>query len=170
MVLALSTGDVRRTIKSMGRESNPANDIRSNKDLAGYLAQLQQQNVSGFAWTDWKVTFESGYSAITSALALMVNDEDVPFNMTLLPEAESLSQHLFSAMTWSTTNEEGYVSTSISPIGPEVTIGAMLALMGSAGAAITMMPMDMMEDSGLFSEPDFGEAVPVEKKDNKKKK
>jgi len=169
MVLALSTGDVRRTIKSMGRESDPATDIRSNKDFAGYMADLQQQKVSGFAWTDWKVTFESAYSAVTSALALMVNDEDVPFNMTLLPEAESLSQHLFSAMTWSTATKEGYLSTSVSPLGPEVMIGSGLLLVTGAAVLGWVSEQGMVDQAFEISGPDDAAAVPVER-DKKKKK
>jgi hypothetical protein len=155
MVLALSTGDVRRTIKRMDREDDPATDIRSNKEFASYLTSLQQQKVSSFAWTDWKVTFESMYSAATSALALLVSDEDIPFNMTLLPEAESLSQHLFSSMSWSTTTEHGYLSTSISPIGPEAMMGLGAGVAAGAAAAMFLIPSDL--DAG-FAFP--GEHIP----------
>ena len=134
MVLALSTGDVRRTIKRMDREDDPKTDIRSNREFAVYFADLQQKNVNSFAWTDWKVSFESLYSALTSALALLVSDDQIPFNMTLLPEAETLSQHLFSSMTTSRTTDEGHFSTSTSPIGPEVVVGVGLVAVG-AGVA-----------------------------------
>lgn len=157
MVLALSTGDVRRTIKRMGQPSDPATDIRSNKDFAGYLANLQQQNVSSFAWTDWKVTFESMYSAGTSALALLVSDDDVPFDMTLLPEAESLSQHLFSSMSWSTTTKDGYVATVVSPIGPELTIGAFA--LGVAGATFYAA---WAREGVMAGAPAFAVPVPID--------
>lgn len=158
MVLALSTGDVRRTIKRMDREDDPATDIRSNKEFASYLTSLQQQKVSSFAWTDWKVTFESLYSAATSALALLVSDEDIPFNMTLLPEAESLSQHLFSSMSWSTTTEHGYLSTSISPIGPEAMIGLGVGVVAGVTAALVWASPNI--DSGMAFPGAIDRAVP----------
>jgi hypothetical protein len=158
MVLALSTGDVRRTIKRMDREDDPATDIRSNKEFASYLTSLQQQKVSSFAWTDWKVTFESLYSAATSALALLVSDEDIPFNMTLLPEAESLSQHLFSSMSWSTTTEHGYLSTSISPIGPEAMMGLGAGVV--AGVAGAMLWMSGSIDTDFAGPVKASQAVP----------
>jgi hypothetical protein len=54
--------------------------------------------------------------------------------MTLLPEVETLSQHLFSAMSWSTTTNEGFKSTSISPLGPGLFAGGVI-LAGVAVAA-----------------------------------
>jgi hypothetical protein len=141
MILALSTGDVRRTYTRMDREDDLQSDVRSNQEFARYLARIQQLNPSSFAWTDWKATFESVYSAATSALAMFGNNDSLPFNMTLLPESETLSQHLFSSMSWSTTTKAGYTSTSIGPLGPEVFVGA--ALIGGAGAA-TALTLDRM--------------------------
>ncbi|MHC4853197.1 MAG: hypothetical protein ACYTF5_14380, partial [Planctomycetota bacterium] len=131
MVAALSTGDVRRAMKRMAREDDPKGDIRSNDSFAGYLNMIPKQRVNAIAWTDWRSSFESLYQAVTSALALGLPGDDVPIDLTLLPEAETLSKHLFGSITWSVVDGTGYSSTMISPIGPEVVV--CLAGLGALG-------------------------------------
>jgi hypothetical protein len=154
MVMALATGDVRKAFKRMDREDDPKGDIRSNKEFAGYLANIQQQQISSFTWTDWRTSFENLYSAATSVIAFAVSADEVPFDLTLLPEAETLSQHLFSSASWTTTNKDGYISTNISPVGPELLIGAMAGAVG-ASALVWGMQTRAMDEGPVI----LGEAV-----------
>jgi hypothetical protein len=177
MVMALATGDVRKAFKRMDREDDPKGDVRSNKEFASYLATIQQQKVSSFTWTDWKTSFENLYSAATSVLAFAVSADEVPFDLTLLPEAETLSQHLYSSASWSTVNEDGFVSTSISPLGPELVIGAVAVGAGGALAAFGMKAArrEPRQEAPASAEPATDAAepvkkpVPVKKKDGGKK-
>ncbi|MEE9125703.1 MAG: hypothetical protein V3U11_01045, partial [Planctomycetota bacterium] len=123
MVAALSTGDVRRAMKRMDRKDDPKGDIRGNESFASYLSMIPKEQVNAITWTDWRNSFEHLYQALTSALALTMPGDDVPFDLTLLPEAETLSQHLFGAMSWSVVDGTGYSCTMIGPIGPEIVAG-----------------------------------------------
>ena len=179
MVMALATGDVRKAFKRMDREDDPKDDIRSNKEFAGYLANIQQQQISSFTWTDWRTSFENLYSAATSVIAFAVSADEVPFDLTLLPEAETLSQHLFSSASWSTTNKDGYISTNISPVGPElfivpmvVGVGASAFFAGSMSQARDMaegpVKEEEIEEEELVEEAAEAKPKPTKKKGDKK--
>ncbi len=125
MVAALSTGDVRRAMKRMDREDDPKGDIRGNDSFAEYTNMLPKQNLNSIGWTDWRNSFENFYQALTSILALSMPGDRVPIDLTLLPEAETLSRHLFGSMSWSTVDGTGYQTTMISPVGPEIILGGV---------------------------------------------
>ena len=122
LVVAFSPGDVRKAVQRMDREDDPKGDIRSHAEFAAYLGTLNQQGVQSFAWQDWRVGFENAYSVAVTMLNIGISADQLPVDLTLLPEAETLSQHLFSALSWSSQGEDGFTSTSFSPIGPEVGI------------------------------------------------
>jgi hypothetical protein len=63
---------------------------------------------------------------VVTVLSVSVSSSDLPFDLTLLPEAETLSQHLFSSLSWSTVGPNGFSSTSVSPLGPELAATAAL--------------------------------------------
>ncbi|MCA8957396.1 MAG: hypothetical protein KDC87_15075 [Planctomycetes bacterium] len=136
MVIALSAGDVRRTLKRMDRTGEDQDDVRSNKQFAAYLSEIKQTgSLNSLSWTDWRSTFEALYGAASTGLALLANQETLPVNMTLLPEVETLSRHLFSSMSKSTVLKDGFLSTSVSPIGTEVVVGAVLLAAGGSAFA-----------------------------------
>lgn len=136
MVMAFSTGDVKRAFTRMEREDDPAGDIRSSEEFAPYLAQIPA-NASSLSFTDWKATFEGYYQLVTGLLAFVPLDEEIPFDLALLPDSQTLTQHLFGSVSWSQTNDEGIVATSIGPFGPEVIMPLVVGLVGGVGA--TMM-------------------------------
>jgi hypothetical protein len=123
VVAALSTGDVRRAMKRMEREDDPKSDIRGNDAFAEYVDMIPKKNLNGIGWTDWRNSFENMYQAVTSVLALSMPGDNVPIDLTLLPEAETLSKHLCGAMSWSVVDATGYSTTMISPMGPEIIVG-----------------------------------------------
>ena len=88
-------------------------------------------------------------------IAFAVSADEVPFDLTLLPEAETLSQHLFSSAFWSTTNKEGYISTNISPVGPELFIGGVALGVGASLFLVgrTSESRGMDEGQEIIEEP-----------------
>ena len=120
LVVAFSPGDVRKAVQRMDREDDPKGDIRSHAEFKAYLGTLDQQQVQIFAWQDWRVGFENAYSAAATMLNIGISADQLPVDLTLLPEAETLSQHLFSSLSWISQGPDGFTSTSFSPIGPEI--------------------------------------------------
>ncbi len=144
MVVGLSTGDVKRAFARMEREDDPSGDIRSNPEFAPCLKQIPSEGLSALSFTDWKSMFESYYQMVTSVLAFIPPNENIPFDLSLLPDSSTLTQHLFAAVSWSKETDEGTVVESISPFGPElVVLGGTLGL-GAVGFATARVPMPGM--------------------------
>ena len=137
MVMGFSASDIKRVFKRMDREDDPKGDIRSNKEFAA-IAQSIPAGVSNLAFTDWKATFESGYQLATGVLAFVPMPEDVPIDMSLLPDSETLTQHLYGGLTYTKTDAEGSETVSVSPFGPETGL-ALGVLIGAAVAGAGFM-------------------------------
>jgi len=137
MVAGFSASDVKRVFQRMDREDDPKGDIRSNKEFVAVAGQLPAA-VDSVAFTDWKAQFESIYQMATGLLAFVPMGEDVPIDMSLLPDSGTLTKHLFGSISFSVSDQNGSQSTSISPFGPEVGL-----LFGAAavGAAVTLGAM-----------------------------
>ena len=60
-------------------------------------------------------------------------DDDIPIDLSLLPDVTTLTQHLYGAVTWSTNDGNGFATTSIGPWGPEVM--ALVGALAGAGTA-----------------------------------
>jgi hypothetical protein len=134
MVLGFSASDVKRVFARMDREDDPKGDIRSNKEFAAVAGQLPAAMTS-VSFTDWKAQFESFYQIATGLLAFVPMGEDIPIDMALLPDSGTLTKHLFGSVSYGTTTEDGAVTVTVSPFGPEtmLLIGAL-----AAGAAATV--------------------------------
>jgi hypothetical protein len=137
MVVGLSPSDIKRVFQRMDREDDPKGDIRGNKEFAAVSGALPQ-GVSSLSFTDWKAQFESFYQIATSLLAFVPMGDDVPIDMSLLPDAATLTKHLFGSVSYSSADPQGWASTTISPFGPEVGIGIVAVAIG-AGAAIGLV-------------------------------
>lgn len=138
MVLGFSPGDIRRVFERMDRtEDDPKNDIRGNKEFAAYLGTIPE-NVQSLSFTDWKANFESYYQVATSLLAFVPMNEDVPLDMSMLPEASTLTKHLFGSLSYAKADGNGIEQTSIGPFGAEAVLIAVVAVAAIAGAATTM--------------------------------
>ncbi len=127
LVAGFSTGDVRRAFKRMEREDDPSGDIRSNPELKQHLEQLPER-VSAMSFSDWKANFEGMYQVITGLAAFIPVDEDVPVDLSLLPEAATLTKHLFCSFSWTTSDEHGWQSTAIGPWGPETVVPLVMGV------------------------------------------
>ncbi|GAB4135946.1 MAG: hypothetical protein Fur0037_00050 [Planctomycetota bacterium] len=127
MVGGFSASDIKRTFARMDREDDPKGDIRGNKEFAA-LAGAIPEGVQSLYFTDWKAQFEALYQMATGVLAFVPIPEEVPVDMSQLPEAETLTQHLFGAISYSKADGEGFLSTTVSPFGPEIVVclGAVL--------------------------------------------
>ncbi|MCU0862733.1 MAG: hypothetical protein MUC36_02980 [Planctomycetes bacterium] len=130
MVLGFSASDVKRVFQRMDREDDPKGDIRSNKEYAAVAGSIPA-GIDSVSFTDWKVSFESLYQIATGALAFVPISEEVPIDMSLLPDSATLTKHLFGSVSYTKTDADGQHSFSSGPFGPE----AML-LVGAVGVGV----------------------------------
>ena len=137
MVIGFSASDVKRVFKRMDRDDNPKGDIRGNKEFMAVAGTIPQ-GVSSLSFTDWKANFESMYQLATGVLAFVPMPEDVPIDMSLLPDSETLTQHLFASVSYTKTDAFGTQTVDVSPFGPEtlLMLGALVGV--GAGAAAFM--------------------------------
>jgi hypothetical protein len=119
MVAGFSASDVKRVFQRMDREDDPKGDIRSNKEFAAVAASIPA-GVDSLSFTDWKSTFESYYQIATGLLAFVPMGDQVPIDMSLLPDSGTLSKHLFASTSYTKTTPAGTESVSVSPFGPEI--------------------------------------------------
>ena len=134
MVAGFSASDVKRVFGRMDRKDDDGkNDIRGNKEFAAVAATIPA-GVTSLSFTDWKSNFESLYQVATGLLAFVPLGDEVPINMSLLPDSGTLTKHLFAAVSYTKTDANGTESVAVSPFGPEVAM-----LLGAAVAAgVTM--------------------------------
>ena len=137
MVVGFSASDVKRVFQRMDREDDPKGDIRSNKEFAAIATQLPAK-LGSVSFTDWKAQFESFYQIATGLLAFVPMGEDVPIDMSLLPDSGTLTKHLFGSYSYSTAVEGGSESVSVSPFGPETAL-LMGVVIGGAAATVGVM-------------------------------
>jgi hypothetical protein len=143
MVAAFSPSDIRRTFKRMerGEDADPKSDIRGNKEFSVYMEDLPKQ-LQSLSFTDWKAGFESSYQMLTSVLSLVPMNEDVPLDMSMLPDSTTMTKHLFGSISYSQSDGLGMSSTSISPIGPEVMTLVPVVVAVVAGAVAFRMAQE----------------------------
>jgi hypothetical protein len=137
MVGGFSVTDIKRVFQRMDREDDPKGDIRGNKEFAAIAAAIPA-GVEMLSFTDWKSEFESLYQIVTSTLAFLPLGDEVPINMSMLPDSGTLTKHLYGSLTYQRSDASGTEVISSSPFGPEtvallggVAIGA-LAMFGIA--------------------------------------
>ncbi len=136
LVAGFSPSDVKRVIDRMGREDDPKGDIRGNKEFAPYLAKLPAE-MQSLSFTDWKAQFEGIYQMITGVLAFVPVSEEIPLDMSLLPESNTITKHLFGSITYTQVDANGFTATSMGPFGPEVLAIIGAAIGAGAGVAAT---------------------------------
>ena len=140
LVAGFSPSDIRRVFQQMERKGDdPKTDIRGNKEFAAYQGQIPAQ-VQSLSFTDWKANFESYYQIATSLVAFVPVDENIPFDMSMLPDASTLTKHMFGSIQYATVDANGISGTSISPFGPEVILLLCGVIGAGAGAAMALMP------------------------------
>lgn len=136
MVLCLSASDVKRVFQRMDREDDPKGDVRSNKEFAAGAASLPA-GVESLSFTDWKSDFESMYGIATGLLTFVRLGEEIPVDLSQLPDSATLTKHLFAKIGYTKSDAEGTTSVTTSPFGPEVyaLIGAAVAIAGGFATA-----------------------------------
>jgi hypothetical protein len=132
MVMGFSASDVKRVFKRMSREDNPKGDIRSNKQFMAIADQIPE-GVNSLSFLDWRADFESIYQMLTGVLAFIPMPEDVPVDMSMIPDSETLTQHLYAGLSYSKADANGSVTVSISPFGPETFALSVAAAAVGAG-------------------------------------
>lgn len=135
LVGGFSASDVKRVFQRMDREDDPKNDIRSNKEYAAVASQFPAA-VTSLSFTDWKAQFESYYQIATGLLAFVPIGEEVPIDMSLLPDSATLTKHMFGAISYTKSDGATTESVSIGPFGMElVAIGAGVGAAVGVGVA-----------------------------------
>ena len=139
MVAGFSPSDIRRVFKRMDRkdDADPKRDIRGNKEFAIYSGQYPA-NIQSLGFTDWKANFESIYQMVASVLAFLPMDEDIPIDMSMLPDASTMTQHLFGSIYYTEVDGAGMSSTAVSPFGPELGLVAAAVIGAVAGFAVAV--------------------------------
>ena len=138
MVAGFSTGDVKRVFKRMDREDDPSGDIRSNPEFAPYLANLPKSGMTTVSFQDWKANFEGIYQMVTSLAAFIPVNDDIPVDLSLLPDVATLTQHLFGSVSWSTVDGQGIHSYGEGPFGAETYALIMGGVAAGVGAGVYM--------------------------------
>jgi hypothetical protein len=95
-------------------------------------------DIQSLSFTDWKAQLEGFYQLITTVLAFVPTNEDIPFDPQLLPEVATLTKHMFGSLSYERVDATGFLSTSISPFGPEMIVPIAALIGGVAGATATM--------------------------------
>ena len=128
MVMGFSPSDIRRVFKRMDRkdDADPKRDMRGNKEFASYMADIPE-GITKMGFTDWKASFESVYQIAASMMAFLPMDEDIPIDMSMLPDSSTMTQHLYGSIYYGQVDGSGMGTTAISPFGPEMlmAIGAL---------------------------------------------
>jgi hypothetical protein len=153
LVVAYSTGDVKRAFARMDREDDPAGDIRSNPGFAKFLNDVPS-GATSLAFRDWAAEFEGYYQLGSNLLALIPLDEEIPFDFALLPDSQTLTQHLFPSVSWSTATPEGFAMRAVGPFGMEVMMPVVLGVV-SIGAVSAVFENTVPEDFDFEGMP-FG--------------
>lgn len=134
LVGGFSASDIKRVFQRMDREDDPKGDIRGNREFAAVAARLPA-GVDSVSFTDWKAQFESFYQIATGLLAFVPIGEEIPLDMSLLPDSASLTKHLFGSLSYSRSVPGGRETETISPFGPEI----QLFTFGAAAAGATVL-------------------------------
>lgn len=136
LVGGFSTSDIKRTFARMDRQDDdPKDDVRGNVEFAPYLSQLPDGGLTSLSFTDWKANFESLYQMLTSAAAFVPVGEQIPIDLSLLPDSSTLTKHLFGSLTYKMADGNGFRSVTHSPWGAETYMGLGL-LGGAAGVGV----------------------------------
>jgi hypothetical protein len=67
-------------------------------------------------------------------LAMIPMGEDLPIDLSLLPETTTLTQHLFGSVSWQQTEKDGFRGMDQGPWGPE-TVGLIVGCIGVGAGA-----------------------------------
>lgn len=156
LMFALSPGDLKRQLRLFDK---PGESITANPDYQRFAGKLPKDGkLNSLAYTDIRGAVESGYGQVTTFLPMltMAGDFELPFDMNLLPEQETISKHLFGSLSYSTSGPDGGLSESFSSIGAEILGG--VAMVGVVAGAVAFGTM-----ARAVPEPQLSTAQPTER-------
>jgi hypothetical protein len=120
----------------------PKDSVLDSEDFSKAWARLPADRVpTGVGYTNVKASFESGYNGLVGLTMIpQVSQilQQLPIDLALLPTADSVSKHLFGAVSASYRDGEGELSLAFSPVGAEafVLVGAAAVFAGMSGYKI----------------------------------
>ena len=139
----------------------PAENVTQRADFARHFSKMPQDaTYLSLAYGDTKTNFENLYNTLLGtvpmAIAMMPEAQDLPIDLSLLPTAEAISQHLFGSVSANFEAGPGvYVTEVRSPFGIE----AGLALAGLVGGGMAIF--GMRQQAAAQAEWEVAETVAV---------
>jgi len=116
-----------------GEEGAPVGAERN----AGFrrFADRVPEGAASIAYSDPRPTIETVYGITSSVLPLLGAGGDLPVDLSALPTAEVITDHLFGSVSYSVADAEGLHSRSFSSFGADAFGIAAGALLGGVGVA-----------------------------------
>jgi hypothetical protein len=120
----------------------PADSVLDSEDFSKAWARLPADRLPiSVAYTNVRASFESTYNGLvtfTMMPPLSQILQQVPIDLALLPTAETVSKHLFGAVSAAYHDQEGELSLAFSPVGAEAAVlaGAAAIFVGMSSYKI----------------------------------
>src|SRR5262245_66260657 len=100
---------------------------------------MRPSDVDDPSITDMMADFESIYQIATVFLSLVHLGEELPIDISLLPDSGTLTKHLFGSLSYSRSDSSGSETMSTSPFGHEVAVLVAAGIAGAAGLIVGRM-------------------------------
>jgi hypothetical protein len=143
LVLSLNLQSLKSTLATLqptaasgGSGDKPRPSVRDNEAFKPLLAQVPPK-VSRLKFTDSKQSFESLYNTVRSVLPMAAASMggQLPFDLALLPTAESISKHLAPSLEYTVVDADGVRSRSTSTVSMNLALPPILVF-GGLGAIV----------------------------------
>ena len=146
---------------------------RAKKEIKRVLASLEPdaepvqlhavrgvapEDATMVAFMDWTQLFQGVYDGAKGALALMGGNLELPFDITLLPEAELFTSFYEPSYYWTQLQDGVSYGRAESSFGPETVLG-LAGLIGGTAMGVRMQQSGMMPEP-VVAEPETAEAEP----------
>ncbi|MFH0945141.1 MAG: type II secretion system protein GspG [Planctomycetota bacterium] len=152
-IIALSVSDLKRHIRQSEKQED---SIRDNEDFQRFFSKVPKDgHLTSLSYTDIRYSVESMYGQLAMVVPMltMAADFELPVDIALLPTQETITNHLYGALSFSMDGKNGTVYESYGPIGGEV-LG--LAIVGAAGvgAIVSVTSLEQRSERASSKAPD----------------
>ncbi len=133
----------------------PAENITAKQDFARHVGAIPADaELTSLSYSDTASNFESAYQGIVGAMPFLmmqmpVPQEELPVDLSLLPTAESISQHLFGTVNFSYRAGNAEIMEVRGPFGAEAGLGVAAAAM-AIGGGVAFMNMSKLGEAPMI--------------------
>ncbi len=132
MILSLTRQDVRAALRRMSGQGGAS--VLDNEAFKKLRARVPDK-VTSFNFQDVAAAVDGLYGMVSGALAFVTLPPEVPLDLSLLPSAEAITNHLGGAISYWTVDDAGLNMKSFGSLqGPEQM--ALVAGLGIGAAAL----------------------------------